>query len=86
MKGIVVDKDLMTKRKERAVMKNVVISTINEAEEQLEEAKRLQKEVVEKGKEMREKELLDYYREEIIGEDVKLIKKRKKILAGIKKK
>ena len=35
---------------------------------------------------MREKELLDYYHEEIIGDDVKLIKKWKKILARIKKK
>ena len=86
MKRIVIDEDLMAKRKERADMENVVISTINEAEEWLEKAKRLWKEVVEKGKEMREKELLDYHHEEIIGEDVKLIKKRKKILAGIKKK
>ena len=86
MKGIVVDEDLIAKRKERADIEDVVISTINKAEEWLEKAKRLQNEVVEKGKEMREKELLDYHHEEIIGEDVKLIKKRKKILAGIKKK
>ena len=86
LKGIVIEKDLMAKRKERANMKDVEISTINEVEEQLEKAKRLWNKVIEKDKEMRKKELLDYHHEEIIGDDVKLIKKRKKILARIKNK
>ena len=34
---------------------------------------------------MREKELLDYHHEEIIGNDMKKIKKKKKILSGIKR-
>jgi len=42
--------------------------------------------VIENGKELREKELLDYHHEELIGEDQKMIKKKNKILAGIRKK
>ena len=84
-KGKVVDVDLMRKRKERAEMQHVAIQTREEAQEWVEKAKILWAEVVENGKEMREKELLDYHHEEIIGDDVKLIKKKKRILAGIKR-
>ena len=84
-KGKVVDGDLMRKRKERAEMQHVAIQTREEAQEWVEKAKILWAEVVENGKEMREKELLDYHHEEIIGDDVKLIKKKKRILAGIKR-
>ena len=35
---------------------------------------------------MREKELMDYHHKEILEEDDKSIKKKKKVLAGIKRK
>ena len=86
IQGKVVDNDLMESRRVKAEMENEEINTIQEAEEWVENAKESWEEVVKNGKEMREKELLDYHNEEIIGEEPKIIKKKKRIIAGIKKK
>ena len=80
------DNDLMKSRKKRAEIDNEEIVTIQDAEEWVDKAKESWENVVKNGKEIREKELLDYHHEEIIGDDIKMIKKRKRIVAGIKKK
>jgi len=76
----------MNSRKQKAEMNDEVIDTIQDAEEWVEKAKELWENVIKNGKEMREKELLDYHHEEILGDDQEIIKKKKRILAGIKKK
>ena len=43
-----------------------------------EKEKKLQKEVAKNRKELSKKKLLDYYQEEIAGEKIKLIKKKKR--------
>lgn len=86
LQGKVVNIDLMNSRKQKAEMNDEVIDTIQDAEEWVEKAKKLWENVIKNGKEMREKELLDYHHEEILGDDQEIIKKKKRILAGIKKK
>jgi len=85
LKGGVVNSDLKEKRKERADITEEV-SNVEEAEEMLKCAKELYTELIQKGKEFREKELLDYHHVELIEEGEKLVKKKKKIIAGIRKK
>ena len=85
LKGDVVDSDLKEKRKERAEITEEV-SNVEEAEEMLKCTKELQTKLIQKGKEFREKELLDYHHVELIEEGEKLVKKKKKIIAGIRKK
>ena len=56
------------------------------AKEWVENAKTLQLEVAKNGKELRERKLLDYYHKELAKDNVKVIKKKNKILAMIMKK
>ena len=86
MQGKVVDKELMESRRVKAEMEHEEIHTVQEAEVQVKNAKELWADVIKNGAAMREKELLDYHNKEIIGEEPKIIKKKKRILAGIKKK
>ena len=81
----IVDQDLKIARRYRAVIVNEP-QTLAEAEEGLAIAKELWKEIIERGAEYREKELLDYHQAEITEEGEKLVKKKKKIMAGIRKK
>ena len=85
IQGKVVDNDLMESRRVKAEMENEEINTIQEAEEWVENAKESWEEVVKNGKEMREKELLDYHNEEIIGEEPKIIKRRNELLQELKR-
>ena len=85
MKGVAIDSELKDKRKVRAGIIDEV-SNIQEAEEMLRLAKESWSEVIEKGKEFRERELLDYHHINLIEEGEKLVKKKKKIIAGIRKK
>jgi len=86
IQGKAVDKELLQSRKERANMVNTSIESLEEAEEVVKQAKSEWENVIKNGKELREKELLDYHHEEIIGDSVKAIKKKKKVIAGIKRK
>ena len=84
-KGGLVDQDLKEVRKFKAEILNAPQS-FNEAKEGLKDAKTLWDEIVENGREYREKELLDYHPVELTEEGEKLAKKKKKVLAGIRKK
>ena len=85
LKGGAVDSELKEKRKERAQIVDEAL-TVQEAEEMLKIAKELWTEMIAKGKEFREKELLDYHQVELIGEGDELVKKKKKVIAGIRRK
>ena len=54
-KGIVVEKELMKIKQDEAGMSGIEFNTVNEAEEALKKEKDEWKEIVEKGKEIREK-------------------------------
>jgi hypothetical protein len=84
-KGKVIDYDLKNARRRTAV---VVIEPTNleEAETGLQIARELWIEIIERGKEFREKELLDYHPVEVNEEGEKATKKKKKIMAGIRRK
>ena len=86
LKGIVVDKELIEKRRKEAELNDEELSDEKEAEEALEKAKEEWKDIVDRGKEIREKELLDYHHSEVICENEDQIKKKKKIISRIKKK
>ena len=85
LKGIAIDNELMESKRKRAQV-NVSITSVEEAKEMLQTAKEQWNEVVQNGKEMREKELMDYHTKEIIEEDEKAVKKKQKVLAGIRRK
>ena len=87
MKGITVDESIMEKRKKEAKIEieDFSVYTMKNTKELLEEVKRQWIEVVENGKQIREKELLDYHHKEIIGDEIEKIKKRKKIMGRIKR-
>ena len=70
----------------RAQAENVSIMSIEEAEESVEKAKEEWNDIVQHGKEIREKELMDYHNRDIIGDDEATIKKKSKILTGIRRK
>ena len=84
-KGKMVDYELKDARRYTAVIVNEP-QTLEEAEEGLRIAKDLWIEIIERGKEYREKELLDYHPIELTEEDEKAVKKKKKIMAGITRK
>ena len=85
LQGKVVDRDLAIARKERADMMHVHIETEEMAKDQAQKSKEAQDKVKGNGKELREKELLDFHHEELIRDNQKMIKKKNKILAGIRK-
>ena len=85
LKGIKVDKEIMSKRQVEANLEGIEYQSIEEAKEALLIAKHKWDLVKEKGKEMREAELLDYHSTEINDEDKNYKKKKKKIIKGIKK-
>ena len=74
------------KRKLRTEIQSDEVVTLQEAEAELKIAKDLWAEVIEKGKELREKELLDFHHQVLIDDGGKVSKKKKKIIAGIKNK
>ena len=86
MKGIVVDKELIEKRRKEAELNEDDFRAVHEVEEALEKVKEEQNEIIEKGKEIREKEMLDYHHSEVICENDDQRKTKKKIISGIKKK
>ena len=85
IRGGAIDAELKEKRKVRAGIIDEV-STIQEAKNMLEIAKELWSEMIQKGREFREQELLDYHPVELIDEGEKLAKKKKKVIAGIRRK
>ena len=64
---------------------NTQIETIEDAIEKLEKAIQEQKEILEKGHEYQQKELLDFHYLEIIEETEKQKKQKSKIINGIKR-
>ena len=66
-------------------MLGIKYDTIEDAEAAVAKAKEEWKQMKIKGAEMCEKELLDYHPVELCEEDDKMIKKKKKILSGIKR-
>ena len=62
-------------KQDKAGMSRMKFNTVNEEEEALKKVKDEQKEIVEKGKEIREKELLDYHHSELMCENEDQIKK-----------
>ena len=84
IKRKVVDKELMEKRRNEAdVIDNC--EEVTEVEEMIKKAQEEWDEIVHKGKEIRENELLDYHHSEVICETEDQRKTKKKILSGIKK-
>ena len=71
------------KRKLRAEIQIDEVETVQEAEAELKIAKKLWAEVIEKGKELREKELLNFHHQVLIDDGGKVSKKKKKIVAGV---
>ena len=69
----------MKRRKSEAQIKGVKYTLIQEATEALKEANKKWKQIREQGKELREKELLDYHPNELTEEDEKNPKKKEKI-------
>ena len=85
IKQKVVDKELMEKRKEEAqVIDNG--EEENEIEELIQKAKDDWEDIVKQGKEIYEKEMLDYHHYEVVCENEDQRKTKNKILSGIKKK
>ena len=75
----------MNKRQNEAQMQEVEFLTISDAEEAVRKAKVEWEQLVAKGAEIQEKELLDYHPVELSEEDQQKIKKKKKIISGIKR-
>ena len=86
IKGINVDNQLKEKRRLEAGIEMMEIQEINEAKSELKIAKNQWIDIVNRGNEFREKELLDYHHVELNNEDEDQLKMKKKILSGIKKK
>ena len=84
IKKKVVDKELMEKRRNEA---DVIddYEEVTEVEEMIKKAQEEWDEIVYKGKEIRENELLDYHHSEVIYKTEDQRKIKKKILSGIKK-
>jgi len=85
LKGVRVDEEVMAKRQKEANLDGIEYNTIEEAKEALRIARQKWELVKEKGKEIREAELLDYHTNELNVEDIKYKKKKKKIIRGIKR-
>ena len=86
IKGINIDIQLKEKRKSEAGIELMESQDLNEVQNELEIAKNQWIDIVNRGKEFREKELLDYHHTELNNEDEDHLKMKKKIVSGIKKK
>ena len=86
IKGINVDIQLKEKRRLEAGVELNEIQDLHDAKKELEIAQNQWNDIVKRGKEFREKEILDYHHTELNNEDEDQLKSRKKIISGIKKK
>jgi len=84
-KGIKVDIERMKKRQEEAKIQEDDEMTIIQEKEALNEARKEWEKIKEDGKILREKELLDYVRNDFKDNEEKHPKKRQKIISGINK-
>jgi len=85
IKGIKVDIEIMKRRKEEAMIQDDDEMSISQAKDALNEARKEWEKTKSDGKMLREKELLDYARNEFNDNDEHHPKKRKKIISGIRK-
>ena len=85
LNGAKVDEDMMNRRKSDAQIDGLDCTLMQEAIEALKETHQKWNQIKKQGKELREKELLDYYPNELKEEDEKNPKKKEKTLSGIKK-
>ena len=86
LKGIAIDTNLKEKRRTKAEIDKIHLQELDEVKQELERAKVQWKDIVERGKEIREQEILDYHYSVVSSEDENQRKMKKKIIAGIKRK
>ena len=86
LKEIVVDSKLMEKRKLEAGITEADVHDVSEAKKVLEKVKEEWNDIIERGKKIREKELLDFHHSEVMCENEDQRKTKKKIIGEIKKK
>ena len=79
-RGIVVDNRMIEKRRIISEMEDTIDESSKEVKERSNVAKNAWNLAVQSGKEIREKELLDYHHEEKLGGDEKKQQKRKEII------
>jgi len=84
-KEILVDEEIIKKKQNEAQLLGIEYNTIEDAEAVVAKVKEEWEQMKIKGAEMHEKELLDYHPVELCEEDDKMIKKKKKMLSGIKR-
>ena len=86
IKGINVDEQLKEKRRLEAQVESLEAQNLEEAQIKLEESINQWNDIVKRGREHREKEMLDYHYAELNNEDEDQTKNRNKIMSGTKKK